>query len=386
MDIKKTYQDFLQRDLDINDINEINELKKQCRRENNHEYYYLSNLLLIDIYIEEKMYDEALKLATTDLNKIDSSIFKNIYLYLLERIIYIYIQKGNYKSAYKYVYIKKNVIDLDNKEEVNRWYLEMSYVYAELNELNRALMYLQAILENYPTDEIKNIVLSNMTKIYIDQGMTKEAKDTLNQCLKLVISLNDEEGKLYCDYLLAKIYILENNLRFAKKIYQDLFKNHTKLPTEYLNLVNEYINLLINMNELTEAEKVIAQYEKLFENANVYIQKEFYKNKVKVESFKNSEVRDELKKILEMIDILDLEIASSKELVLHEAAEEEKNEEIQQSLKSTINKIEKTIDILTYALNQDEIRACLMNFSKRLEELIVYDEALYVILEQNIMN
>ena len=39
------------------------------------------------------MYDEALKLAIEDLNKIDSSIFKNIYLYLLERIIYIYIQK-----------------------------------------------------------------------------------------------------------------------------------------------------------------------------------------------------------------------------------------------------------------------------------------------------
>ena len=82
-----------------------------------------------------------------------------------------------------------------------------------------------------------------------------------------------------------------------------------------------------------------------------------------------------------MIDILDKEIASSKELVLYEAAEDEKNEEIQQSLKRTINKIEHTIDIITYALNQDDIRASLMNYSKRLEELLPYDEALFVIFE-----
>lgn len=381
MDIRKTYQELLQANLTLKDINQINDLKKQCRRENNQEFYYLSNLLIIDIYIEEKMYDEALKLAIEDLNKIDSSIFKNIYLYLLERIIYIYIQKGNYKSAYRYVYIKKNVIDLDNKEEVNRWYLEMSYVYAELNELNRALMYLQAILENYPSEEIKNIALSNMTKIYIDQGMIKEAKETLNQCLEGVLTANDEDGKLYCDYLLAKICILENNFQFAKQIYEELFKNQNQLPTEYLNLVNEYISLLIKMNELDEAEKIIKQYEKKFQEANIYIQKEFYKNKVKVASFKNSLVRDELNKILEMIDILDKEIASSKELVLYEAAEDEKNEEIQQSLKRTINKIEHTIDIITYALNQDDIRASLMNYSKRLEELLPYDEALFVIFE-----
>ena len=82
----------------------------------------------------------------------------------------------------------------------------MSYVYAELNELNQALMYLQAILENYPSEEIKNIALSNMTKIYIDQGMIKEAKESLNQCLEGVLTANDEDGKLYCDCLLENLY------------------------------------------------------------------------------------------------------------------------------------------------------------------------------------
>lgn len=382
MIIRDKYNALLNRDLKIEDILEINEFKKMCKRENNHEYFYLSNILIIDIYIEEKLYDEALQLALKDINNVDSNIFKNIYLYLLERIIYIYIQKKNYKSAYRYVYRKRNVIDLDNKEEVNRWYLEMSYVYAELNELNRALLNLQAILENYPNDEIKNVALSNMTKIYIDQGMIKEAKETLNQCLEIVIQLNDYEGKIYCDYLLAKIYILEKNYKFAKKIYDEIFKNQDELPIDYLNLVNEYILLLINMGLYLEAGEVVNQYQTLFEDANIYIKKEFYKNKVKLAIYQNGNTDEELDKVLKMIDILDSEIAHSKELVLNEAAEDEKTEEIQRSLKSTIAKLEKAINILTFALNHDDERASLMDFSKRLEEVIVFDEALYVILDR----
>lgn len=382
MIIREKYNTLLNRNLKKDDILEITEFKKLCKRENNHEYFYLSNILIIDIYIEEKLYDEALQIALKDINNVDSNIFKNIYLYLLERIIYIYIQKKNYKSAYRYVYRKRNVIDLDNKEEVNRWYLEMSYVYAELNELNRALLNLQAILENYPNDEIKNVALSNMTKIYIDQGMIKEAKETLNQCLELVIQLDDNEGKIYCDYLLAKIYILEKNYKFAKKIYDDIFKNKDELPLDYLNLVNEYILLLINMNLYQEAVEVVNQYQSLFEEANIYIKKEFYKNKVKLAIYQNSNSKEELDKVLKMLDILDSEIVHSKELVLNEAAEDEKNEEIQQSLKSTISKLEKAINILTFALNHDNERASLMDFSKRLEEVIVFDEALYVILDR----
>lgn len=382
MIIRETYATLLSKELKLENILEINEFKKLCKRENNHEYFYLANIIIIDIYIEENMYDEALQLALKDINNVDSNIFKNIYLYLLERIIYIYIQKKNYKSAYRYVYRKRNVIDLDNKEEVNRWYLEMSYVYAELNELNRALLNLQAILENYPNDEIKNVALSNMTKIYIDQGMVKEAKETLNQCLEIVIQLNDFEGKIYCDYLLAKIYILEKNYKFAKKIYDEIFKNKDELPIDYLNLVNEYILLLINMSLYQEAAEVVNRYESLFEDANIYIKKEFYKNKVKLAIYKNGNTKEELDKVLKMIDILDSEISHSKELVLNEAAEDEKAEEVQQSLKTTITKLEKTINILTFALNHDNERASLMDFSKRLEEVIVFDEALYVILDR----
>lgn len=61
-------------------------------------------------------------------------MFLRRFIFPLERAIYILIQKKNYKSAYRYAFMKSKVIDLDNIDEVNRWYLEMAYIYAELNQ------------------------------------------------------------------------------------------------------------------------------------------------------------------------------------------------------------------------------------------------------------
>ena len=82
---------------------------------------------------------------------------------------------------------------MDNIDEVNRWYLEMAYIYAALNQKDKALLNLKAILNNYPSDYLKSYALSNITKLYIDQNMIAEAKDTLNECIALVY-LNDKEG------------------------------------------------------------------------------------------------------------------------------------------------------------------------------------------------
>ena len=47
--------------------------------------------------------------------------------------------------------MKRNALDLENVDEVNRWYLEMAYIYAELNQKDKALLHLKAVLNNYPT-------------------------------------------------------------------------------------------------------------------------------------------------------------------------------------------------------------------------------------------
>ena len=85
----------------------------------------------------------------------------------------------------------------------------MAYIYAELNQKDKALLHLKAVLNNYPDDNTRSLALSNLTKLYIDQAQVNEAKETLNECLSLVYKLEDEEGIVYCEYLNAKLHILE---------------------------------------------------------------------------------------------------------------------------------------------------------------------------------
>src|SRR5690554_4809220 len=216
MNIKNVYNELSTKELKLSDFDEILELKNQCKIEMNQEYLYLSDILIIDLYINEGLYDDALTIANKVIHSIDNVVFQRIYVSLLERFIYIFIQKKNFKSAYRYAFMKRNYIDLDNIDEINRWYLEMAYIYAELNQKDKALLNLKAILSNYPDDSLKALTLSNMTKLYIDENQVEEAKKTLNDCISLVYKLGDEEGILYCNYLNAKLSILEKNYRHAK--------------------------------------------------------------------------------------------------------------------------------------------------------------------------
>ena len=229
--LKQMYEALLDQPLAAIEFEKLDQFIKQAKRENNQEYVYNGYMLQLDYFIELGRLDETLESALKILQKMDSEQYPTFYIGLLDRIIYVYIQRKNFKAAYRYVFKKRNHINLDDYAAVNRWYLEMSYVYAELNETSRALLNLQAILENSPTLDMRSLALSNMTKLYIDQNMIEDAKRTLNLCLELVMELNDQEGKLYCDYLLAKIYILEKNYRFAKEIFDDIFKKeHILLP------------------------------------------------------------------------------------------------------------------------------------------------------------
>ena len=43
------------------------------------------------------------------------------------------------KTAYRYLNMKKNYLDSNDSEEVNRWYLESAYLFAELKNKAKAL-------------------------------------------------------------------------------------------------------------------------------------------------------------------------------------------------------------------------------------------------------
>lgn len=384
MTIKEIYNELSSKSLKLSNFNEIINLKNKCKLEMNNEYLYLSDILIIDLYINEGLFDDALVIANKMINNIDNIIFQKIYISLLERFIYIYIQKRNYKSAYRYAFMKRNFIDLENIDEVNRWYLEMSYIYAELNQKDKALLNLKAILSNYPNESLKALTLSNLTKLYIDQEQIENAKQTLNDCITLVYKLNDEEGILYCNYLNAKLYILENNLKLAKQSFQDLFKNLHTLSSDYLYIVNEYVSLLIDMDLYDEANRLCIKYLKNFEQSNdLEIKKNYYNNYLKILILRNKNTRDDIRNLLKNIDLLTNEISKNESLVTNESSEDEKRIEVDTELRNLINKVEKTLNIVTTSIKNDNKRSCLLEYSKQLENHLQFDEATYVILSRS---
>ena len=76
-----------------------------------------------------------------------------------------------------------------------------------MNDFDKAASCLNDILKD-PSDDILPYVLSNLTKIYIEQKKVYLAEETLNRLLTLP---QDEEGTIYNDYLLARLCILKDN-------------------------------------------------------------------------------------------------------------------------------------------------------------------------------
>lgn len=383
MTIKERYNQLTDKELTLEDFHDILQLKNDCKLEMNKEYFYLCDILIIDSYIQGNLLDDALKIAINSIENIDSNVFSKIYALFLERIIYICIQKKNFKSAYRYAFNKRNFIDLENIDQVNRWYLEMAYIYAELNETEKALMNLKAILANYPDDYLKSLALSNMTKIYIDQKLISEAKETLSQCMSLVLTLNDSEGLLYCDYLNAKIYVLENNYNNAKTIFEDIFNAIEILEPQYLGIGNEYLSLLVEMEDLDTSFEFINRYHEYFENTeDLYNKKDYYKNYLKILILKNNYIKDELLVLLKSIDQIEKDIIVADKSLFDEISEEDKFLEVNNRLKETISKIENTINVINLALLNDTERNNLMDFFQKLEKIINFNRAIYVIFNK----
>lgn len=356
-------------------IDKIKSLRDLCLLEQNKEYLYLCNLLIIDIYIEKNELDEVLILINKDITDIDLITFSQIYVLYLERIIYVYINKGNYSIAFKYVFEKRNFIDDKDREEVNRWYLEMSYIYAEMNQLSKAVDHLKSIIENLPTEEMLALTLGNLTKLYIDQNMLNEAKETLNKALEVT---TDQEGKIYCNYLYGKICLLEEKFDDALFLFNEILEND---ESQYLNITNDYLVLLIKTKKYDEAKSFIKRYEKNIESSSDNnTKKEFYKNKLKLLIAINDIPDANI--IINEIDNLEKSTILKDSLVLEETLEDDKNNEVFNRLKTIVEKIEHIISLTNIAFSSNNVRDLLMEFSKKIETSIAFDEITYVLFDE----
>lgn len=379
MNLRGKYNSLLAQRKSLETPTEIIEFRNLCKSQLNQEYMFLADILLVDYYIDKNNLEDAFKIITKDLEKIDFSVFNAIYVALLERMIYIHIQNRNFRSAYRYASKKRKYINSTNTEELNRWNLEIAYIFAELDRKEEALDSLKEILKTSPDSELKSLVLSNMTKLYIDLGKIEEAKLTLDECTMLINTLDDTEGLMYCNYLNAKVYSNEGNIRFAKKIFKDIFENTKKLTDQYLPIANEYLQMLIENNDFKEAIEFLKDYKDEFEKTNdLFIKKDYYKNVLKLSIKRNSDLKNELSETLNKIETIEKEIAKTNEYNLDSNLQDEKNEEVNMKLYQIITKVQKTINLIGISILNDGERDILLEFSVRLEEIIKFDEALFV--------
>ncbi|MBO7086233.1 MAG: hypothetical protein J6W25_03860 [Bacilli bacterium] len=182
MAIKDIYAQLNTLPLSKDTLNAYLDLRKDSLLASNSEYFYLCGLKIADIYLELGNVNASIDILNKDLEKIDPVTFKNIYVAGLERIIYAYIKKGNFKLAYKFISEKRKYIDNRDHEKVNRWYLEMAYVYGEMGQANKALSCLNAIKEK------------DKTIIIVDHNIGIESY--FSRCIQLENSNNILRGKI----------------------------------------------------------------------------------------------------------------------------------------------------------------------------------------------
>ena len=370
MAIKDIYAQLNTLPLSKDTLNAYLDLRKDSLLASNSEYFYLCGLKIADIYLELGNVNASIDILNKDLEKIDPVTFKNIYVAGLERIIYAYIKKGNFKLAYKFISEKRKYIDNRDHEKVNRWYLEMAYVYGEMGQANKALSCLNAIKENLPDDATLSYTLSNITKIYIDQNLLDDAKSSLQEALRIT---QDSEGIRYCNYLLAKILLMEDNFAQASELFDSIFDTET-VEEDYLGIANEYIAELLKHRDLQKAKDLLKKTSKDVAKCNDdRIKKYYLLNKVKYIAL--SLELNNIVDIVSEIDKLEKNISSNESINLLEALEDEKEFEVNDKLNKLITNLDKVNLLNGFEFNELTLRDNIYNYLRKLEDLISYEQA-----------
>ncbi len=377
MSIKEIYNQLLEKEYKFSLINEINVLKEQCIIENNTEYLFKCNILISDIYIEYQNFNEALTLLLKDIKNVDKIVFKNIYLDFLDRLIYLYINKRNYNIALRYISEKEKELNPKDSDSYNRLFLEYSYVYGEMNKLDKSEAYLIKILNNNPDDNIRSVALSNLTKIYVDKKDVVNAKKYLNEC---IVSSNDHESEVYNDYLLAKICVLDGKTKEALQLYDSIFVNED-INSMTLAMMNDYLKLL---NSLKKFNKSLLLMNKLslFINAtsDLHIINSFYHNKLDyfIGIKDNNNISVTMKEIEEIEKLID----TNEQNILNANIEEDKKAIEEKTKEEAFNQIDLLTNLVDTALKGNTLREIIMDFSVKTQKIIKFDELQFILFNR----
>lgn len=380
------YQEIISRGINEQAINEVIELKNECKINNNLYYFYLFDVILADIYIDKGNLDSALELMLKDYNELESSMFTDVHIMILERIIYVYITKQYYPSALRYAQEKRNYFINPTNDVVNRWYLEMAYIHEALGERNRSLTELNAILENNPDDSTRIIALNNIIKLFIEDGNITEALLHHGECFALCVKNGDKEGEDYCNYLRAKIYRLQKHYKKAIPIFEKIFKRITNLEEDNFNYLNEYISLLIETEDYNKARKLCEKFMNLVTtNEDLYNKKIFYDCYLKVNIYllTNKKVKKEkIANLFTLLEDLEKEITINKDLKSNEVRDVELTFEVKNKSQSSNESLKELLNLL-YGINTTDLGEILDIYSNTVERICRVSDISYYIFDRN---
>ena len=373
--LREEYDYLLSKELKFNLIDEIKAFKEKCINNGNDEYLYKADLLISDVYLEHKSFEEPLKLLLSDFKIIDPTLYSKIYVEVVERILYIYITRQNYRLALKYASIKEKYIDKTSLAQLNRFLLEKSYIYAELNETDKAIECLNTIIKN-PTSDTLPYALSNITKLYIDKKNVCMAEESLNKCLAL--NSDDQEGRVYCDYLLAKICILKENYNDALFLLKQIFENED-INQMTLTMVNDYLELMYSLKKYDEMALAISKLA-LFINASddLYIQKQFLRNKIRY--FIATRDYNRLQDAFNDYELLDKKIVNNEKKIALEVSLLEKDDHAAEAVNNIIDDLDNLVSVFNNNGAYPSLRELIMNFCRSLQSATSFDEATFMLI------
>ena len=391
-ELKELYLKLKEKEVSLDLLEEADSFRKEAKLSNNDEYYLRGTLIIIDIFTQgdDSLLDDALRLGIDnyDLARSYSEKYPDIYKDYLYLLSYIYITKQLYQQALPIEIERKNYINPEDKKEVNRWQLELAYIYNALDEKNEALRKFQAILVNDPDNETKSVCLSNLSQLYIEENDFDNAKKTLEENYRFAKEINDEEGIRYINYLKGKIFRLTKEYKNSYNTLYPLIKDIAELNMENFIYLNEFITLLIDMERYSEGSELVNKY---YNSANYSFdladKLTFYKNALRIEIEENGKKRRgalyDATSLLDKISEIEQVIQKNKEVKTSKIRESELDLDSYNKERAITSKIKENL-LKVNTSNYTSLRDFLISYSKSLNDVIPMDEVLVVLFDKTL--
>lgn len=235
---------------------EIN-FKKFIDTYKNSELLLYANLRLLQIYDEQKKYEEGLNvIKSIDPKKYLSKDIEIIVKYNTGRIL---TQQGKFNQAIKLY--QQLIENLNNHEILPYLYLDVAYCYFQIKDYNKAIAFLNKISKNSP----KDIYINSTYLLGLSYYNAKKYDDSIRTLHSFVKNYSVNNNKWYYDsiYLLGLSYFnkgeYEKSIKFLS-LLKDKSSAYYILSQIYIancyKKIKEYELAKITLNKLLDYAKI----------------------------------------------------------------------------------------------------------------------------------